>query len=115
MNNLPLTDGQRLAIRSSKYEPKSELYQSNGQGQQIVLERDPKRLYIEFRDVGGGTYPKVYPGGIPSGAVANTDDTSPRIYKSNDCPGLVAGEWYILSTDALAIVEIITDTYIGKE
>lgn len=110
-----LTDGDRLAIRQSLYKSEVTIYTSNGNGMQLVLMKDPKRFYIEFRDTGGGTYAKVFPGGVPSGAVLNTVDSSTRIYKSNDCPGLVAGEWYILSNDALQQVEILTDTYIGKK
>ena len=109
-----LTDGLRLAITAKQYEPIMQVYQSDGTGPQIVAKRDPRRIYIEFRSHGGLSYPRVYPVKLPANHTAGELDSETRIYKFKDSPGIVTGEWYIDSTDALATMEIITDTYVGR-
>lgn len=108
-----MTDGERLNIAASKYQSATTIVTPSGEAQRLVLPKDPRRFYVEFRGFDSSSYPKPYPQKIPDGATAGETEDSPRIYKFHDCPGLVTGEWYILTTDALQILEIITDTYIG--
>lgn len=110
----PLTDGERLAVIASRYQPSDIIVSGDGSAKQLLIKRDPRRTFIRFRQVSGGTVLIPYAGELPSGAVATSATFSGEEYKAKDSPGLVTGEWYAIGTDALAKIEILTDTYVGE-
>lgn len=111
---LPMTDGLRLAIIASQYQAVATRVVSDGSGKQLLLMRDPKRVYVLFRAVGGIAYPMPYPGQIPSGLIGSETHDGDLEFKQRDCPALVTGEWYMVSTVPGDTIDILTESYIGR-
>ena len=108
-----MTNGQKMAITASEYNPTVVIVTPESTSQQLVLGRNPKRLYIEFRSATGSTFPTPYPVQVPAGVTAGVTSTGRLTYKYHDHPGLVTGEWYISTVDALTKLLVITDEYLG--
>lgn len=98
-------------IRQRKIEV--TVYQSTGQGKQLILKADAGRVYIRFRGTARPVIPAPYPGNVPILAVAKVLTNEPEEYKFKDSPAMVTGEWYIISGTVGDEMEILTESYIG--